>query len=87
MTLSKKPPKKTSSLNEDKIQNLIKKGGSTTPENNHSDDDKISYVSLRLPKKVVRSIDGVRKDKTIVVSRHQWIFEAILERLKQEERA
>ncbi len=43
-------------------------------------------VNLRIPADIVRRIDDVRKKRLIKTSRHTWLMEAIVAKLKHEER-
>ena len=87
MAISRKlpNPKKESSLlkeQEVKVTELINKGGGVALKN--KDIKVIKGVQLRLPQDLIIRIDGSRS-KNYGVSRHSWIAQSIVEKLKREE--
>ncbi|TXI24157.1 MAG: hypothetical protein E6Q61_05490 [Nitrosomonas sp.] len=87
MSLRPKPPQ--NSTNDDpRIDELINKGGSVATATNHASLPHTmtftAQVQLRLKKDVLQRIDNHRQKRTLPPSRHAWILEAILEKLKTE---
>jgi hypothetical protein len=60
-----------------------KKGG-TVPADNKADKSKPMLVQLRLSRDLIQRIDRSRKKRTVPPSRHSWILEALLDKLKAE---
>lgn len=89
MSISKKPKIKSSSQSEQKVQELIKKGGSAANQDTKSEGKKkqkeIVPMSLRLPRELSERLEMVLERRLIKTPRHTWILEAILEKLKREE--
>jgi hypothetical protein len=65
------------------INELIEKGG-TVPADDHSGKSKPMLVQLRLSRDLIQRIDRNRKKRTVPPSRHSWILEAMLDKLKAE---
>jgi hypothetical protein len=64
------------------INALIEKGGSVAADaGEHS---KPMLVQLRLSQNLIQQIDRGRKKRTVPPSRHAWILEALLDKLKAE---
>ena len=88
MALRRKPlPESKKSRGEDErhIEALINKGGSVAPGHEEEKGGGLQLVQLRLPRTLVRRIDKVRKHRLVAPSRHTWLLEALLEKLKTEE--
>lgn len=92
MALSRKPKTiKNNKVQEDKITELIMKGGSVPTDISHDISQKeeyseevIKFVQLRIPEKQVRVIDKLVKKRPGKLSRHTWIMEAIAEKIKRD---
>jgi hypothetical protein len=76
-------PQQPATDDERRINALIEKGG-TVPAHSNGDDSKPMLVQLRLPHDLIQRIDSNRKKRTVPPSRHSWILEALLEKLKAE---
>lgn len=83
MAVSKKVAKP--SVKEDKIEELILKGGSSGKEIAHEEQGIIKKVQLRISTNTLKRIDGLAKKRAGNVSRHTWIMEAIAEKLGIDE--
>jgi hypothetical protein len=83
-------------VDEKKIQEIINKGGSTTKQaapEPLEDEDKLKQTTVSLTGKELNRILAVRekrgKSRTgrkLKVSLHDWIVEAVLEKLEKEEK-
>lgn len=83
MALSRKISKPE--IQEDKIEELILKGGSSGKENNLQEKaDVVRKVQLRISTSKLNAIDILIKKRVGNVSRHTWIMEAIEEKLGKE---
>lgn len=83
MPLSKKINKPKA--NEDEIEELILKGGSSGEIKLNEEQDTTKRMQLRLSSKTISKIDALVKQRPGKVSRHTWIIEAIAEKLGKEE--
>jgi len=74
MAIREKP-----TADEKRIRSLIEQGGDVkkSPE-------AVSFLQVRLPRKLVARIDGDRNERIVPLTRHAWIVEAILEKLGDE---
>jgi hypothetical protein len=90
MAIARKPKSQesfpTSSVN---VDALIAKGGSvaqesTTPDTTTEETNAITAFTLRVPKDILKIVDGQRKKGAYKVPRQQWILEAIMQRLEKE---
>jgi len=75
-------PKQAPATDDRRITALIEKGGTVPTEN--GDTSKQMLVQLRLPPDLIQRIDRARKKRTVPPSRHAWMLEALLEKLKTE---
>jgi hypothetical protein len=66
-----------------RINELIEKGG-TVAARESDGHAKPMLVQLRLSRDVIQRIDRTRKKRTVPPSRHSWILEALLDKLKAE---
>jgi hypothetical protein len=82
MALRSKPQQQPATADECRINELIEKGG-TVPADD-GDKSKPMLVQLRLSRDLVQRIDRNRKKRTVPPSRHSWILEALLDKLKAE---
>jgi hypothetical protein len=82
MALRSKPQQQPASADERRINELIEKGG-TVPTDD-GDTSKQMLVQLRLSRDLIQRIDRTRKKRTVPPSRHSWILEALLDKLKTE---
>lgn len=82
MALRSKPQQQSATADERRINELIEKGG-TVPADD-GDKSKPMLVQLRLSRDLVQRIDRNRKKRTVPPSRHSWILEALLDKLKAE---
>jgi hypothetical protein len=91
MTIARKPKATT-------VEDFIEQGGSapTTKQAEPEERTKVKRgrrpkkkreevgVALRLPLDLIDRVDGAVDDRRIPLSRHQWILEAICEKLDRE---
>lgn len=82
MALRPKPLQQPSNPDERRINALIEKGGTVAADD--SPTTKQMLVQLRLPSDLIQRIDRTRQKRTVPPSRHSWILEALLEKLKAE---
>jgi len=88
MSLARKP--KTEKKNpenvkdEKQVLDFINKGGAPSSKNEQAGETDLKRVQLRLESELVKQIDDSRKDRTPKVSRHNWLLEAIFEKLERE---
>jgi hypothetical protein len=82
MALRSKPQQQPATADERRINELIEKGG-TVPAD-AGDKSKPMLVQLRLSRDLIQRIDRIRKKRTVPPSRHSWILEALLDKLKAE---
>ena len=82
MALRSKPQQQPATADERRINELIEKGG-TVPADD-GDKSKPMLVQLRLSRDLIQRIDRNRKKRTVPPSRHSWILEALLDKLKAE---
>lgn len=61
-----------------KINEIIEKGGRTKSENSMKD---ILKFNIHLPYRLAELVDKNRDERLYKISRHQWILEAIKEKL------
>jgi hypothetical protein len=61
---------------EDKICEIISRGGKTTLESRSEEDQEVRFT-VRIPSSWVKRIDVDRKSRVGTVSRNQWILESI----------
>ena len=89
MALRRKPQSESqnSSFADDRhIVALIDKGGSVAPDPEAEKGTRLQLVQLRLSRSLVQRIDKARQHRIVAPSRHAWLLEALLEKLKTEER-
>lgn len=72
------PAKARKSVN---IDALINKGGSAVQS---VDKDEEQPVILRIPKSILKRVDGAVSARRVKTSRNTWIIEAILDKLEAE---
>jgi len=87
MALSRKPKKeKAPKIKEDKVTELILKGGSSPGKvsTKQEKEDDIKFVQLRIPVNQLGEIDNLVKKRPGKLSRHTWIMEAIFEKIKKD---
>lgn len=72
---------------EDKIREVVERGGKTTADmasKPHQEEAQKEFrFTLRGPEKLLQDIDRAKKHLVGNVSRNQWIIEAIAERLQR----
>jgi hypothetical protein len=79
---------------EAEIEAVINKGGSTTKKADQPlDDDTVKYFNLRLTQGVLKTIEKFRAQRPrklaspkLGISTHDWILEAIEEKMQREKR-
>ena len=82
MALRSKPQQQPTD-DERRINALIEKGGTVATEESNGSKEKL--VQLRLSSDLIQRIDRTRKKRTVPPSRHAWILEALLEKLKVDQ--
>jgi hypothetical protein len=75
-------PQQTPVADERRINELIEKGGAVPA--GRGDKSRPMLVQLRLSRDLIQRIDRDRKNRTVPPSRHAWILEALLEKLKTD---
>lgn len=92
MAVSLSPPPKRKMPTEAEIDAVINKGGKPTIDvTDHELDDTPKHVNTRLNKGILRQIDALRATRPrkpgspkLGISQHDWIVEAILEKLERD---
>jgi hypothetical protein len=87
MALRPKPGKQPAHnfpADEQHINALIEKGGTVAATPSAHDDSRPMLVQLRLSRDLIQQVDRSRKRRTVPPSRHSWILEALLEKLKAD---
>jgi predicted DNA binding CopG/RHH family protein len=75
-------PKSTPKPSEAEAEKLIRKGGSIPSEHR---EQKPASVVLRIPSELLERVDATLAKRPIKVPRHQWLLEAIVEKLERDE--
>ena len=70
---------------ERQVEALINKGGSAPTTEPRAVRTATSQVLLRMPKDLLSRVDHAVAARPLPTTRHAWILEAVLERLRQEE--
>lgn len=83
MALRTKPLQQPANADERRINALIEKGG-TVAADDTATAKQMMLVQLRLPPDLIQRIDRTRQKRLVPPSRHSWILEALLEKLKAE---
>jgi hypothetical protein len=79
-------PKSTAQKTQN-VEDFIQKGGSAAQETEAShdgDEAEVRGLKLRLPAELLKEVDEAVDRRRPVPSRHQWILEAIYEKLERE---
>lgn len=83
------PPKRKKPT-EAEIEAVISKGGKTMQESSRRPDD-VKHINIRLTSEIIGQIDALRAKRRrkpgspkLGVSLHDWIVEAVLDRLERE---
>jgi hypothetical protein len=88
MGIRSKPKQQSSPLpstDEQHVNALIEKGGTVASAASASRNAiRPMLVQLRLSRDIIERIDRSRKLRTVPPSRHAWILEALLDKLKSE---
>ncbi|HMV98606.1 MAG TPA: hypothetical protein PKE58_00560 [Acidobacteriota bacterium] len=86
MTIRRKPLKQKDeskvSVDEAKINAVINKGGSAPKQSN--EEQKIVQALLRLKPALLERVEAAAAARPVYTSRHSWMVEALLEKLKRE---
>jgi hypothetical protein len=90
MAVSLAPPKRKA-LDEAAIEAVINKGGQPTTQTSTSNTDKAKHINIRLTEGIMSQIERSREKRPrkpgspkLGVSAHDWIVEAVLEKLERE---
>ena len=88
MAVSAAPPKKQ--VSEEKIQEVINKGGKPTAMGQEPAGEKIKGITIKLMESELLKIKEIRqkrptRGKKISISLHDWIIEAIQEKVMRED--
>jgi hypothetical protein len=83
MAIRLKPLQSPPGADERRINALIEKGG-TVPTEASADKTRPMLVQLRLSRDLIQRIDKNRRKRTVPPSRHSWILEALLDKLKAD---
>ena len=91
------PPQRKPKLSETEIEAIISRGGSPTPAPaslGAEDREKPKFFNVRLSVGIFQDIDALRAKRTrkpgspkLGVSTHDWIVEAVLEKLKRDNKS
>ncbi len=84
MAISKTPKRRAS---EKKVEALINKGGASPKGKPPKRGRELKYIQLRIPQSTVNIIDGIidqNSSDLVKKSRHQWLLEAIQEKINRE---
>ncbi len=87
MAIARKPTRRDGQGSGVDIDALINKGGSVAASphpNGEPDAEDDAAFTLRMPRKLLQSLDAHLKTKPIKMPRQFWILEAILEKLERE---
>ncbi|MFD2936168.1 hypothetical protein [Spirosoma flavum] len=87
------PPPRKKQLSETEIEAIINRGGNVAPQSPEPDDsDKPKFFNIRMTVGIFERIDKLRAKRPrkpgspkLGVSTHDWIVEAVLAKLTQEE--
>ncbi len=89
MAVTRKPSSLPSSPPAD-VEAFIRGGGSEPREVEGTTGDvvegkaEVQVVTLRLPVELLKEVDGQRKQRRPSPSRHQWLLEAVYEKIERE---
>lgn len=90
MAVSLSPPKRKAPTESD-IEAVINKGGKPTIETDAESDDVPKHINTRLTRGILRQIDALRAQRPrkpgspkLGISQHDWIVEAVLEKLDRD---
>ncbi|ADB42951.1 hypothetical protein Slin_7008 (plasmid) [Spirosoma linguale DSM 74] len=91
MAVSLSPPKRKAPT-EAEINAVVNKGGKPTSENFDTEPDDVpKHINTRLTKGILRQIDSLRASRPrkpgspkMGISTHDWIVEAVLEKLERD---
>lgn len=83
--MNKKPGVTRKPQKEHELENYINKGLSSKTDSSSAseDDNSIVRVQLRLSKSKLDQIDSLLSNRSVKVSRHVWLLEAIEEKLNK----
>lgn len=84
MPITRKPSKKQE---EEVVEKLIRRGGSVAQQKESKLSQKQVYVQLRLDKSLIEKIDNLVESRPIKIPRHQWLLEAIHEKIERDSAA
>jgi hypothetical protein len=86
MAIARKPKVQENTTNTVDIEALIAKGGSVAQPllTTEGDDDGVSKFTLRVPTKLLTTLDKHRRAQPLRKNRQIWILEAIIEKLERE---
>lgn len=84
MVVRQKP--KATAQKPQNVEDFIQKGGSAAqePEGSNGDEAEVRGLKLRLPVELLKQVDEAVDRRRPVPSRHQWILEALYEKLERE---
>lgn len=88
------PAKKAAKPNEKKIRDVISKGGSTTKAAKPVDDESFKNFNVKILESELETINDLREKrpkprgaKRLGISLHDWIVEAIQEKIEREKKS
>ena len=64
------------------LDTFIQEGGAAPKTQDTSKE--VQVITLRVPTKMLADVDQAVSNKPIKISRHQWLLEAVLEKLNRE---
>lgn len=70
--------------NEKQVSDFINQGGNPTPKNENKKESNLKNVQLRLEVDLIGQIDKTLESRIPRCSRHNWILEAIFEKLEND---
>ncbi|MCK8496092.1 hypothetical protein M0L20_29770 [Spirosoma sp. RP8] len=90
MPVSTAPPKRKAPTEAD-IEAVINKGLKPADEQSNDEDEKPAHINTRLTKGILRQINALRASRPrkpgspkLGISTHDWIVEAVLEKLNRD---
>ena len=77
-------PKSAISRRPHDLEAAINRGGASRASEEESDDDGLHTVNIRLPRRIWKQIDALRRRQPGKVSRNTWIAQAVEDKIERE---
>ncbi|MFE8034652.1 hypothetical protein [Thiohalocapsa marina] len=81
MAIARKPKPAAPAKKDADVDALIRKGGSVASQ---TKERTAASVVLRLPPDILSRVDAKVAERTVRIPRHQWLIEAVVEKLERE---